>query len=168
MDNVYLRQMSKSDMSFFMDECVDAAKNGRLFKEMLTTKFYKTFEKQIREVISMNDSGEKSGHTINVLVRKSDEKKIGFLWLCASRDMANRPCIEIRIINITKTMRGKGFGSYLLSAALYELRSCLVTAKCYSASTQMADMFKRNGFDIMATSESGAEYLYREPIDPKI
>lgn len=163
MDNVYIRQMSKSDMSFFMDECVDAAKDGRLHKDMLSSKFYKIFEKQVREITRVNELGQYSGHTINILVRKSDEKAIGFLWLCASEDMAHRPCIEIRIINITKSMRGKGFGSYLLSVALDELRSQIVTAKCYSASTQMADMLKRKGFDVMGTSKTGAEYLYLAP-----
>ena len=167
MDNVYIRQMTKSDMSFFMDECVDAAKGGRLHKDMLSPKFYKTFEKQIREIIRVNDSGKYSGHTINILVRKSDNRNIGFLWLCASQDMAYRPCIEIRIINITKAVRGKGFGSYLLSVALDELRAQIVTAKCYSASTQMADMLKRKGFNVMGTADSGAEYLYLAPKNPQ-
>ncbi|MBD8109394.1 GNAT family N-acetyltransferase [Erwinia persicina] len=95
--------------------------------------------------------------------RKSDDRKVGFLWLCAVLDLAGRPCTEIRIINITKSMRGKGCGTRLLSIALDEYRSHIVTAKCYPGSVQMSGMLKRRGFEVMGTSERGSEFLCLEP-----
>lgn len=163
MDGFYTKQISLSDISFFMSECEDSARNGHLHQELLTPKSNKIFEKQIRQVIRMNDSGQYTGHSILMLFRKSDDRKVGFLWLCAVLDLAGRPCTEIRIINITKSMRGKGCGTRLLSIALDEYRSHIVTAKCYPGSVQMSGMLKRRGFEVMGTSKRDSEFLCLEP-----
>ncbi|HFP5328839.1 TPA: N-acetyltransferase, partial [Escherichia coli] len=117
MSDFYTKKISLSDVPFFMGECEDSAKNGHLHQEILAPKSNKIFEKQIRQIIQMNDSGQYTGHSILMLLRKSDDRKVGFLWLCVTRDLAGRPCTEIRIINITKSMRGRGCGSLLLSIA---------------------------------------------------
>lgn len=163
MSEFYTKDMSLSDISFFMSECEDSARNGHLYQELLAPKSNKIFEKQIRQVIRMNDSALHTGHSILMLLRKSDGRKVGFLWLCAAQDLAGRPCTEIRIINITKSMRGKGCGTLLLSIALGEYRSHIMTAKCYPGSVQMSGMLKRRGFDIIGTSERGSEFLCMEP-----
>ena len=162
MNDFYTKMISLSDIPFFMSECEDSARNGHLHQELLIPKSNKIFEKQIRQVIQMNNSGQYTGHTILMLRRKSDDSKVGFLWLCAAQDLAGRACTEIRIINITKSMRGKGCGTRLLSIALDEYRSHIVTTKCYPGSIQMSGMLKRRGFDVMGTSERGSEFLCLE------
>ncbi len=162
MSDFYTKKISLSDVPFFMGECEDSAKNGHLHQEILAPKSNKIFEKQIRQIIQMNDSGQYTGHSILMLLRKSDDRKVGFLWLCVARDLAGRPCTEIRIISITKSMRGRGCGSLLLSIALDEYRTHIVTAKCYPGSGQMSGMLKRRGFDVMGTSERGSEFLCLE------
>lgn len=163
MGDFYTKHISLSDIPFFMSECEDSARNGHLHQDLLAPKSNKIFEKQIRQVIRMNNSDQYTGHTILLLLRKSDDRKVGFLWLCAARDLAERPCTEIRIINITKSMRGKGCGTLLLSTALDECRAHIVTAKCYPGSARMSQMLKRQGFDVMGTSERGSEFLCLEP-----
>ena len=162
MIEIYTKKISLSDVPFFMGECEDSAKNGHLHQEILAPKSNKIFEKQIRQIIQMNDSGQYTGHSILMLLRKSDDRKVGFLWLCVARDLVGRRCTEIRIIHITKSMRGRWCGSLLLSIALDECRTHIVTAKCYPGSGQMSGMLKRRGFDVMGTSERGSEFLCLE------
>jgi len=160
----YTRPILISDISFFMSECEDGAQNGHFYHEILTPAANKVFEKQVCQIIRMNNSGQYTGHSILILLRKSDDKKVGFLWLCAAQDLAGRPCTEIRIINITKSMRGKGGGTLLLSVVLDEYHSHIVTAKCYPKSAHMSGMLKRRGFEIMGTSKRGSEFLCLESV----
>ncbi|MCZ8781164.1 GNAT family N-acetyltransferase [Escherichia albertii] len=159
MSDFYIKHISLSDISFFMSECEESAKNGHLHQSILMSEGNKLFEEQIRKIIRMNDSGQYTGHSILILHRKSDDRKVGILWLCDAQDLVGRLCIEIRLINITKSMRGKGGGSKLLSIALDEACSNIITAKCYPASGLMIGMLKRRGFDVMGRSESGSEFL---------
>lgn len=163
MDDFYTKFISLSDIPFFMSECENSAKSGHLHKALLEPKSNKIFEKQIRQIIRMNESGQYTGHSIHVLFRKSDDRKVGFLWLCVARDLAGRSCIEIRIINIIKPMRGRGYGTLLLSIALNEYCTHIVTAKCYPESDQMSGMLKRRGFEVMGSSKRGSEFLCLEP-----
>lgn len=159
----YIKPMNLSDLSFFMSECEDGARNGHFSQELLEPDLNKTFESQIRVAIEMNASGRRSGHSILILHRKSDDKKAGFLWCCDEKDFAGRPCVEIKAVDVETSMRGNGCGALLLTVALNELRSQTLIAKCYSDSTQMSGMLKRRGFRIMAISDRGTEYLQLEP-----
>lgn len=163
MSDFYIKHISLSDIPFFMSECEKGARNGHLYQEILSPETNKTFEKQIRQIILMNGSGQNTGHSILMLFRKSDERKVGFLWLCAAKDLKGRQCFEIRIINITKSMQGKGCGTLLLSIALDECHAHIITAKCYLGSHHMSGMLKRRGFKVMQISERGSEFLYLEP-----
>ncbi|EKN6177461.1 GNAT family N-acetyltransferase [Yersinia sp. 22-579] len=163
MSELYTRPVLMSDISFFMSECEDSARNGHLLQEILIPKGNKVFEKQIRQVIKMNNSDQYTGHFILILVRQSDDMNVGFLWLCASQDLAGRSCVEIRVINIIKSMRGQGCGTLLLTVAIREYRHHVITAKCYPKSFQMSGILKRRGFEIMGTSERGSEFLCLEP-----
>lgn len=47
MNDFYIKQISLLDITFFMSECEDSAKNGHLHQLILTHESYKAFEEQI-------------------------------------------------------------------------------------------------------------------------
>lgn len=73
------------------------------------------------------------------------------------------PRLELRAVSIVKELRGKGYGSMLVSEMLESNPSQSMMAKCYVKSSQMADMLKRRGFYLFDTSPKGTQMLFRDP-----
>lgn len=163
MDKFYVRHMKRSDISFFMCECEESARDNHLHSSLLDRTEINVFKTQISEALRLNEKGKHSGHFLVMLIRKVDEQEAGFMWLRASNDLSGTPCVEISVIHIVKTMRGEGGGSLLLSIAIDGYKNNRITAKCYPASTTMNKMLKRRGFIVMGKSERGSEYLCRLP-----
>lgn len=90
-------------------------------------------------------------------------KKIGLIWFCDVRDPTGVPRLEIRAVSIVKELRGKGYGSMLVSEMLESNPSRPMMARCYVKSSQMADMLKRRGFYLFGTSPKGTQMLFRDP-----
>lgn len=159
MDKFYVRHMTRSDLSFFMSQCEESARDSHLHVSLLNPEENNAFKKQIEAALRLNESGHHSGHFLLMLVCRADDQRAGFLWVCASRDLTGTACIEISVIHVVRAMRGNGGGSLLLSVAIDGYKNHRITAKCYPASSQMNRMLKRRGFEVMGTSERGSEYL---------
>ena len=153
MSEFYSRAATVADMPFIMGEFEDGARKGHFYEEILTSKGGKTFEKQ----------GQYSGHYIYILLRRSDDKKAGLIWFCAALDPTGAPRLELRAVSIVKELRGKGYGSMLVSDMIDSNPSQPMMAKCYVKSSQMADMLKRRGFHLFDTSPKGTQMLFRDP-----
>lgn len=163
MSEFYSRAATAADMPFIMGEFEDGARKGHFYEEILTSKGGKTFEKQTRLAIQTNEQGQYSGHYIYILLRRSDDKKAGLIWFCAALDPTSAPRLELRAVSIVKELRGKGYGSMLVSDMIDSNPSQPMMAKCYVKSSQMADMLKRRGFHLFATSPKGTQMLFRDP-----
>ncbi|EBK3996750.1 N-acetyltransferase, partial [Salmonella enterica] len=116
-----------------------------------------------RLAIQTNEQGQYSGHYIYILLRRSDDKKAGLIWFCAALDPTGAPRLELRAVSIVKELRGKGYGSMLVSDMIDSNPSQPMMAKCYVKSSQMADMLKRRGFHLFDTSPKGTQMLFRDP-----
>ncbi|ECH9053895.1 GNAT family N-acetyltransferase [Salmonella enterica subsp. enterica] len=163
MSEFYSRAATVADMPFIMGEFEDGARKGHFYEEILTSKGCKTFEKQTRLAIKTNEQGQYSGHFIYILLRRSDDKKAGLIWFCAALDPTGAPRLELRAVSIVKELRGKGYGSMLVSDMIDSNPSQPMMAKCYVKSSQMADMLKRRGFHLFETSPKGTQMLFRDP-----
>lgn len=159
MDQFYVREMMQSDMPFFMSQCEDSAREKHLHISLLDSKENETFKNQIKEALKLNEAKRHSGHFLLMLIRQEDDERAGFMWIRASSDLTGTACIEISVIHVVKSMRGKGGGNILLSVAIDGYKNHRITAKCYPASSVMMNMLKRRGFEVMGTSERGSEYL---------
>ncbi|EFB8332430.1 TPA: N-acetyltransferase [Escherichia coli] len=163
MSEFYSRAATVADMPFIMGEFEDGARKGHFYEGILTSEVGKTFEQQLRLAIKTNEQGQYSGHFIYILLRCSDDKKVGLVWLCAALDPTGVPRLEFRAVSIVKELRGKGYGSMLVSDMLTSNSSQPMMAKCYVKSSQMADMLKRRGFYLFDTSPKGTQMLFRDP-----
>ncbi|HAV8744392.1 TPA: GNAT family N-acetyltransferase [Escherichia coli] len=163
MGEFYSRAATVTDMPFIMGEFEDGARKGHFYEEILTSKVGKTFEQQLRLAIKTNEQGQYSGHFIYILLRRSDDKKVGLIWFCAALDPTGVPRLELRAVSVVKELRGKGYGSMLVSNMIALNSSQPMMAKCYVKSSQMADMLKRRGFYLFDTSPKGTQMLFREP-----
>ena len=101
-----------------MGEFEDGARKGHFYEEILTSKVGDTFEQQLRLEIKANELGQYTGHFIYILLRRSDDKKVGLIWFCDVRDPTGVPRLELRAVSIVKELRGKGYGSILVSDML--------------------------------------------------
>ncbi len=115
------------------------------------------------EAIKTRDTEGYSGHFIFILLRRSDDKKIGLIWFTPAIDPAGDPRLELRAVCITRSMQGKGYGSMLLSDMIDSNAQQPMMAKCYVKSTKMAEMLKRRGFHLVDTSPTGTQLLFRNP-----
>lgn len=162
MSELYSRTATLSDMPFIMEEFEEGAKKGHFNELNLAGKEGKMFEKQTRQAIMINEQGGYSGHYIFILVRRSDEKRLGLIWFCPAPDPRGMQRLEIRAISINKAFRGKGYGSILVSDML-DANTHPMMAKCLAKSSQMAEMLKRRGFTLYETLPSGTQILLRDP-----
>lgn len=140
MSEFYSMAATVADMPFIMGEFEDGARKGHFYEGILTSEVGKTFEQQLRLAIKTNEQGQYSGHFIYILLRRSDDKKVGLVWFCAALDPTGVPRLELRAVSIVKELRGKGYGSMLVS-----------------------DMLKRRGFYLFDTSPKGTQMLFRDP-----
>ncbi|EKM0513162.1 TPA: N-acetyltransferase [Escherichia coli] len=163
MSEFYSRTATVADMLFIMGEFEDGAHKGHFYDGILTSEVSKTFEQQLRLAIKTNEQGQYSGHFIYILLRRSDDKKVGLVWFCAALDPTGVPRFELRAVSIVKELRGKGYGSMFVSEMLESNPSQPMMAKCYVKSSQMADMLKRRGFYLFDTSPKGMQMLFRDP-----
>lgn len=163
MSEFYSREASIKDMSFIMGEFEEGARHGHFYEGILTAKGGKTFEMQLREAIKTNEQGRYSGHFVYILLRSSDEKKVGMIWFTAAQDPLGSPRLELRAVSIVKDMRGKGYGSMLVTDMVDSNPGQPMMAKCYIKSSQMAEMLKRRGFRVFDTSPKGTQLLLRDP-----
>jgi len=154
--------MVTSDMPFFMRQYDDLAKGGHVNDVNSSERIL--FEKQIREALALNEAGGNSGHLFVMLIKQSDDKPAGVMWVKGSRDLEGQDCIELSVLHVVESMRGKGGGNLLLSIALDGYRQYRITAKCFPPSVIMSAMLKRRGFEVMGTSERGSEYLCLLPV----
>lgn len=79
MDDFYSREITLADMPFLMHEFEEGARLGHFTNEIITQAGGKKFEKQMREAIKIRDANGESGHFIFILLRRSDDKKIGLI-----------------------------------------------------------------------------------------
>ncbi len=163
MSEFYSRAAIVADMPFIMGEFEDGARKGHFYEEVLTSNVGETFEQQLRQVIKANEQGQYTRHFIYIMLRRSDDKKIGLIWFCDVRDPTGVPRLELRAVSIVKELRGKGYGSMLVSDMLESNPGRPMMARCYVKSSQMADMLKRRGFYLFSTSPKGTQMLFRDP-----
>lgn len=163
MDDFYSREITLADMPFLMHEFEEGARLGHFTNEIITQAGGKKFEKQMREAIKIRDANGESGHFIFILLRRSDDKKIGLIWFTPEIDLAGYQRLELRTFCITKSMQGKGYGSMFLSDMIDSNAPLPMMAKCYVKSTKMAEMLKRRGFHLVDTSPTGTQLLFRNP-----
>ncbi|EPO5386889.1 TPA: GNAT family N-acetyltransferase [Raoultella ornithinolytica] len=163
MDDFYSREITLADMPFLMHEFEEGARLGHFTNEIITPAGGEKFEKQTREAIKTRDAEGYSGHFIFILLRRSDDKKIGLIWFTPAIDPTGDPRLELRAVCITKSMQGKGYGSMLLSDMIDSNAQQPMMAKCYVKSTKMAEMLKRRGFHLVDTSPTGTQLLFRNP-----
>ncbi len=163
MSEFYSRAATVADMPFIMGEFEDGARKSHFYEEILTSKVGDTFEQQLRLEIKANEQGQYTGHFIYILLRRSDDKKVGLIWFCDVRDPTGMPRLELRAVSIVKELRGKGYGAMLVSDMLASNSSRPMMARCYVKSSQMADMLKRRGFYLFGTSPKGTQMLFRDP-----
>lgn len=94
MDDFYSREITLADMPFLMHEFEEGARLGHFTNEIITPAGGKKFEKQTREAIKTRDAEGYSGHFIFILLRRSDDKKIGLIWFTPAIDQ-----LEIHVLN---------------------------------------------------------------------
>lgn len=163
MSTFYVRNMTLKDIPFFITQCEESARDRHLHSDLLTARGSKSFEKDVREVLRLHDVGQPSAHFLVMLVRASDERPAGFMWVRSAEDLTGTRCIEIFVVHVAKPMRGKGGGQLLISLAIEGYGQHRITARCYPASALMNRMLRQRGFEVMGTSERGAHYLCRLP-----
>ncbi|MED8670614.1 hypothetical protein Q5560_23240, partial [Escherichia coli] len=113
----------------------------------------------------LNKTGPQSIHILRGVRQQQDEP--GRFSICSRQAAVVHPTgvprLELRAVSIVKELRGKGYGSMLVSEMLESNPSQSMMAKCYVKSSQMADMLKRRGFYLFDTSPKGTQMLFRDP-----
>jgi len=163
MEDLYSRELTSKDLPFIMDEFEEGAKLGAFSKDFSKRGGNKVIEKQLREIIRIGQAGYLTGHYFHILIRESNEQKIGYVWLASAPDSYGQTCLEIRAFGITKAFRGKGYASLLLSKCVDGNSHHPMQAKCLVESRRMADMLKRRGFELVETTPTGTSVLFRHP-----
>ena len=105
MSEFYSRAATVADMPFIMGEFEDGARKGHFYEEVLTSNVGETFEQQLRLAIKANEQGQYTGHFIYILLRRSDDKKIGLIWFCDVRDPTGVPRLELRAVSIVVSVQ---------------------------------------------------------------
>ncbi|EOC0011678.1 GNAT family N-acetyltransferase [Cronobacter turicensis] len=157
MEHFYVRQMTLADMPFFIDQFDQLVKGEHV--NDVNEEERALFLNQISSAIKINESGGNSGHFFAMLINNEDDSPAGMMWLRPSLDLDGHNCAEIALVHVEKNMRGKGGGSVLVDIAVNTIKQQRIIVKCFPVSKTMNTMLKRRGFEVMATSPRGSEFL---------
>ncbi|WMJ67183.1 hypothetical protein RBI80_29340 (plasmid) [Klebsiella variicola] len=93
MDDFYSREITLADMPFLMHEFEEGARLGHLQMRSSRKPVGRSLKK-MREAIKIRDANGESGHFIFILLRRSDDKKIGLIWFTLPIDPAGDPVLN--------------------------------------------------------------------------
>ncbi|EIX7373176.1 GNAT family N-acetyltransferase [Citrobacter freundii] len=160
MMDIKQRPLTKADLTFVMDELAAGARTGNFSNNFIDSRISKPFEKQIREMIRVRDTGKYTGHYFNIIARGTDGNRLGFIWL---QDVIidEQPGLELRVLCVSKRYRGNSIATAVLNNILEHYAERPFQAKCYAKSTQMIEMLKKRGVNVLNTAASGNMFLVR-------
>ncbi|MDG9881131.1 N-acetyltransferase, partial [Enterobacter roggenkampii] len=108
--------------------------------------------------------GTEMADYIYILAELHTDKPVGYIWFQTQAAPNGFLFLEIKAFGVGAKFRGDGIASQFLSDFLHLFAKHPLEARCFSSSSQMADMLKRRGFTLDTVLPSGTQVLIRRPL----
>lgn len=164
MMELYPRAIKLDDLQFFTNEIKEGARAGHYASELLDPESFNRLVDSLRKIISMIESGTEMTNYIYILAESHTDKPIGYIWFQTQATQNGFLFLEIKAFGVGAKFRGVGNASRFLSEFLHLFAKHPLEARCFSSSSQMADMLKRRGFKLDTVLPSGTQVLIRSPL----
>lgn len=164
MIELYSRGIKLDDLQFITDELKEGARAGHYAKELLDPVSFNGLVGGLRKTISMIESGTEMADYIYILAELHTDKPVGYIWFQTQAAPNGFLFLEIKAFGVAAKFRGAGIASQFLSEFLHLFAKHPLEARCFSSSSQMADMLKRRGFTLDTVLPSGTQVLIKRPL----